>query len=324
MNATGKRRQMELLGSSVSSAMRCSSSKRNVRQSNRRVCAVTSERKAVSARSVRRALTAKRRPKFPHGFLNSQAVLLPGLRGARCGLPGAPRSDRPQRFRGEALLFSLCLKNRMTFLQSLRIGRKRLADGRKEGDRSYVVKHLLQLGASNMKKLANIPNKRLEAMLVAHGIERGAGMSASDWFIYGTPISSELKHCLNHVSNYKAWMNGILRELKQVAPLQFPPPDYKASCSYQSLCCKASKRKTSTLQCSQVSLRSNTIRFGFARAGRLLPVFFARVVLPSCPAVLPLARLAAAALRLALPSCPRSSCLSFVLLCPVVKSVDAG
>ncbi len=90
-----------------------------------------------------------------------------------------------------------------------------------------------------MKKLANIPNKRLEAMLVAHGIERACWNECKRLVHYGTPISSELKHCLNHVSNYKAWMNDILRELSKSLPFKFPPPDYKASCDYQSLCRKA-------------------------------------------------------------------------------------
>ena len=91
-----------------------------------------------------------------------------------------------------------------------------------------------------MKKLANIPNKRLEAMLVQHGIEREHWQECKRLVLYGATISSELKRRLNHVSNYKAWMNEILRELSKSLPFKFPPPDYKASCSYQSLCGKAS------------------------------------------------------------------------------------
>jgi hypothetical protein len=49
MNTTGNRRQVELLGSSVSSAMRCPSSKHSVCQSKRRVRAVS-----TTARPIRR------------------------------------------------------------------------------------------------------------------------------------------------------------------------------------------------------------------------------------------------------------------------------
>ena len=150
MNATGKRRQMELLGSRVSSAVRCSSSKRNACQSKRRVCAVTASerpfRRDAGARSAgAREASAKLSPRVS---LFSSRFTSRFTRGLLRASWGPPRSDRPQRFRREALLFSLCLKNRMTFLQSLRICQNRLADGRKEGDRSYVVKHLLQLGAT--------------------------------------------------------------------------------------------------------------------------------------------------------------------------------
>ena len=65
-------------------------------------------------------------------------------------------------------------------------------------------------------------------------------MNASNSFSTAAQISPDLKHRLNHVSNYKAWMNEILRELSKSLPFKFPPPDYKPSCSYQSLCGKAS------------------------------------------------------------------------------------
>ena len=91
-----------------------------------------------------------------------------------------------------------------------------------------------------MKRLANIPNKRLEQTLVQHGIERADWHECKQLVIYGAKISPDLKHRLNHVGNYKAWMNEILRELSKSCSHKFPPPDYKAPCSYQSLCCKAS------------------------------------------------------------------------------------
>jgi hypothetical protein len=95
------------------------------------------------------------------------------------------------------------------------------------------------LGATAMKKLANIPNKRLEATLVAHAIERDDWHECKQLVIYGARISSDLKRRLNHVSNYKAWMNGILKELSKSCPHKFPPPDYRPSGTYQSLCGKA-------------------------------------------------------------------------------------
>ena len=59
MNATDNRRQLYLLGSSVSSAMRCPSSKRSVCQSKRRVRAVS-----TTAQPIRRghgAVPARRK-----------------------------------------------------------------------------------------------------------------------------------------------------------------------------------------------------------------------------------------------------------------------
>jgi hypothetical protein len=90
MNTTGNRRQVELLGSSVSSAMRCPSSKRSVCQSKRRVRAVS-----TTARPIRRGPGApenNRRsagPNFPAG--SSQAAFLSGLGEVRLAISWAPR-----------------------------------------------------------------------------------------------------------------------------------------------------------------------------------------------------------------------------------------
>ena len=74
-----------------------------------------------------------------------------------------------------------------------------------------------------MKKLANISNKRLEATLVSYSIEREDWHECKQLVSYGAKISPELKRRLNHVSNYKAWMNEILRELSKSTPLQVSP-----------------------------------------------------------------------------------------------------
>jgi hypothetical protein len=91
-----------------------------------------------------------------------------------------------------------------------------------------------------MQKLANVPNKRLEATLVAHGIERAYWNECKQLVIYGAKISTELKRRLNHVGNYKAWLKEVLSILNENLPFKFPPPDYQPSCTYQSLCRKAS------------------------------------------------------------------------------------
>ena len=136
MNATGKRRQIELLGNSVASAVRCSSSRRSVCQSKRRDCAVTAARGCFGAMPARSAWRAKRRPKFLHGFFNFQAAFLPGLREACCGLPGASKERPAATISPRSIAFLALSQDRMTFLQSLRICRKRVAAGWKEGHRS--------------------------------------------------------------------------------------------------------------------------------------------------------------------------------------------
>ncbi len=90
-----------------------------------------------------------------------------------------------------------------------------------------------------MKKLANIPNKRLEETFRQHGIDRQDWEECKRLVIYGASINPELKHRLNHIGNYKVWLGTILAELSKGIKHRFPPPDYKATCSYESLCCKA-------------------------------------------------------------------------------------
>ena len=96
MNATGKRRQMELLGSSASSAMRCSSSKRNACQSKRRVYAVTASERPFRRDAARRSAGAAQSvgQNFPTGFSILKPLFFTVYAGLVAGFLGASE-ERP-------------------------------------------------------------------------------------------------------------------------------------------------------------------------------------------------------------------------------------
>jgi len=117
MNTTGNRRQVELLGSSVSSAMRCPSSKRSVCQSKRRVRAVSTTawpiRRGPGAPEVERRIAGH---DFPTG--SAQAAFLSGLREGSIGrFRGSTMSVRTYRRSPEAFLFWFCLQYRIALLE---------------------------------------------------------------------------------------------------------------------------------------------------------------------------------------------------------------
>ena len=95
-----------------------------------------------------------------------------------------------------------------------------------------------------MKKLVDMTSKRLAEILTQHGIHNRDWPAIKALVFYGKRTTDKLRYRLRHVGNYKRCRKAIMTELSESyfkeMGITFPPPDYKAPCSYASLCCKAS------------------------------------------------------------------------------------
>jgi len=81
-----------------------------------------------------------------------------------------------------------------------------------------------------MKKLANMPNKQLTAILKQHGIDKGHWSEVKALVYFGKRPGSDLLYRLNHVGNYMECLNSILMELSKPVLRMFPPQDWQPDC----------------------------------------------------------------------------------------------
>jgi hypothetical protein len=80
-----------------------------------------------------------------------------------------------------------------------------------------------------MKKLANMPNKQLTAILKQHGIDKGHWSEVKALVYFGKRPGSDLHYRLNHVGNYVECLHAILTELSKGITHRFPPAGWQPS-----------------------------------------------------------------------------------------------